>query len=213
MTPGRVAVIVVSWNLRDNLRECLASLPAETKRHPCDVIVVDNGSAHMAAAQFPAARLLRQPENLGFVRASNIGLRHSLETGRPDDLLLLSADIIIRDGAIDRLADHLDASPEAGAAGPLLVLPDGRLQPGPAGFRPTLGSAVVYFGFAGKLFPRAARPLFIDPEAALRMGWGRPMAVDRISGACLMVRSEVVRRVGLMNERFRLFDDDIEWGE
>ncbi len=215
MNPGRIAVVIANWNLRDYLRESLASVFREAGTHPCDITVVDNGStdgsAEMASREFPGVRLIGNETNIGFVRASNLGARRVLREGRPDYLLFLNADVVVRDRAVDRLADYLDAHPEAAAAAPLLVLPDGRFQPGPAGFKPTLGSALAYFSFAGKILPRAVRPLFLDPKAAVRNG-NRPVSVDWLSGACLMVRVDVVGRVGLMNEEYSLYADDIEWG-
>lgn len=215
MNPGRIAVVIANWNLRDYLRDCLASVGRETRVHPCAVTVVDNGStdgsADMAAREFPGVRLIRNAENSGFVRASNLGARRALEADEPDYLLFLNADTVIREGAVDRLADFLDAHPEAAAASPLLVLPDGRLQPGPAGFKPSIASALAFFGFAGKFLSETARPLFIDPHAAVRRG-ARPVRAGWLSGACLMVRAEAARRVGLMNEDYSLYADDIEWG-
>jgi len=215
MRSGRIAIVIAAWNLRDYLREGLSSLGRETKIHPCDVTVVDNGStdgsAEMVTREFPAVCLIRNEINIGFVRASNLGARRALEVGQPDYILFLNADVVVRDGAVDRLADYLDAHSEVAAAAPLLVLPDGRFQPGPAGFKPTLGSALAYFSFGGKICPRAVRPLFLDPEAAVRNG-GRPVPVGWLSGACLMVRSAAVGQVGLMNEEYSMYADDIEWG-
>jgi hypothetical protein len=121
--------------------------------------------------------------------------------------LLLNADVVIRDGAIDRLADFLDKRPDAAGSAPGLFLPNGRPQTGPGGFAPTARSAFSYFSFAFKLFPKRSRPLFVSscraPEARL---------VDWLSGACLMVRAGVVREIGLMDESYFLYADDIDWG-
>jgi N-acetylglucosaminyl-diphospho-decaprenol L-rhamnosyltransferase len=214
---GRVSIVLASWNLRAHLRECLTAVERESGVRPVEITVVDNGStdgtAEMVAREFPRAILIRNETNLGFVRATNAGLRRALEDGRSDYLLLLNADVVVRDGAVDRLAEYLDTHPEVVAVAPLLLLPDGRPQPGPAGFNPTLGSALSYFFLAGKILPFAARPLFIDPEAVgARIGRTRAVGVEWLSGACLLVRAETVRRVGLMNEEYYLYADDIEWG-
>jgi N-acetylglucosaminyl-diphospho-decaprenol L-rhamnosyltransferase len=214
---GGVSIVIAAWNLRAHLRECLSSVEREAGRRPFDVTVVDNGStdgtAEMVAREFPRTILIRNETNLGFVRATNAGLRRALEDGQSDYLLLLNADVIVRDGAIDRLAEYLDLHPEVDAVAPLLLLPDGRPQPGPAGFKPTLASALAYFILAGKILPLAARPMFIDPEAVLaREAAMRPASVEWLSGACLMVRAGTARRVGLMDEQYFLYADDIEWG-
>ena len=214
---GRVSIVIAAWNLRAHLRECLSAVEREAGSRSYDIMVVDNGStdgtAEMVAREFPRAVLIRNKTNLGFVRATNAGLRKALAEGRSEYLLLLNADVVVRDGAVDRLAGYLDAHPEVVAVAPLLLLPDGRPQPGPAGFNPTLGSALAYFFLAGKILPFAARPLFIDSEAfGSRNGRTRAVEVEWLSGACLLVRAETVRRVGLMNEEYYLYADDIEWG-
>jgi N-acetylglucosaminyl-diphospho-decaprenol L-rhamnosyltransferase len=214
---GRVSIVLASWNLRAHLRECLTAVERESGVRPVEITVVDNGStdgtAEMVAREFPRAILIRNETNLGFVRATNAGLRRALADGRFKYLLLLNADVVVRDGAIDRLAEYLDAHPGVAAVAPLLLLPDGRPQPGPAGFNPTLGSALAYFFLAGKILPFAARPMFIDPEAVgARIGRSRAVEVEWLSGACLLVRAETVRRIGLMSEKYFMYADDIEWG-
>jgi GT2 family glycosyltransferase len=210
----KISIVIVAWNLRDFLRECLASVYRETRAHPFEVVVVDNGSTDgtpdMVAGEFPAAVLLRSERNLGYVGASNLGLRRVLDEGRSELVLLLNADVVVREGAVDAMGSYLEDHPDVGAVGPALVLPDGRLQPGPAGFRPTIGAALSYFSFFFKLAPLRSRPLFVDPGALVRSG--RPAPVSWLSGACLMVRSEIVRRVGLLDERFFLYADDVDWG-
>lgn len=218
-----IVIVVAAWNVRDYLRTCLKSIAAETKTHPVHVVVVDNGStdgtAEMAAAEFPGTTVLRNEKNAGFVAGTNRGLRWALGEGtgpadprpRADYLLLLNADIVIRDGALDRLADFLDARPDAAAAAPGLVLPDGRRQTGPAGFAPTAASAWSYFSFAFMLRPARSRPLFV-PNRVSRTASAAGRRVDWLSGACLMVRASVVRAVGLMDESFFIYADDIDWG-
>jgi N-acetylglucosaminyl-diphospho-decaprenol L-rhamnosyltransferase len=224
-----VAVVVAAWNVKAHIRNCLRSIEMETKRHPCRVVVVDNGSvdgtSEMIAAEFPRTTVLRNDRNAGFVVATNQGLKRALEAeATPDYLLLLNADVAVRDAAIDRLADFLDERAEAGAAGPGLILPDGRPQTGPGGFAPSARSAFSYFSFIFKLFPGSSRPLFVEnrsafpspssstPAPSFATSDFRPRPVDWLSGACLMVRTAIVREVGLMDESFFIYADDIDWG-
>ena len=108
-----LTVVIAAWNVRDHVKECLRSIAAETNRHPCRVVVIDNGStdgtADMVAAEFPGVTVLRNDRNAGFVAGTNQGLKWALGDGcgnaerpSPDYFLLLNADIIIRDGAIEK---------------------------------------------------------------------------------------------------------------
>ena len=233
--PSRISVIVVAWNAREFLRKCLASVDRETRRHPYETVVVDNGStdhsAEMVKAEFPSAALLRNDRNEGFVKGNNRALRRILAEARSDYVLLLNSDAVVNDGAVDRLADFLDAHPEAGGAGPALILPSGAFQTGPGGWLPSLRSAFDYFFFVYKLLPRSSRPLFIDPNAERNTGTHHLIVlksgqlsdvspyfspdfhrrVDWLSGACLMLRRSAVERAGLMNEEYFLYADDIDW--
>jgi hypothetical protein len=208
---AEIGIVIAAWNVRDHLRVCLKSIEAETQRHAFRVIVVDNGStdgtSEMIAAEFPKTTVLRNDANLGFVAGTNRGLRRTLEE-RDDYILLLNADIIVRGQALDRLADFLDAHPEAGGVSPGLKLPNGSPQTGPGGFAPSARSAWSYFLFVSKFRPRRSRPLFVDARAVPADG----RRVDWLSGACLMVRADVVRKVGLMDESYFLYADDIDWG-
>ena len=136
-----VSAIVVSYNVRALLVDTLRSLYANTEV-PVEAIVVDNdsedGSADAVAEQFPQAKLIRSPENLGFGKANNLGFQHV--SGR--FVLLLNPDVVLDPGCVDRLADFLFVHPEAGAVGPRLRRPDGKLLKG-AGYRPPEVARVV----------------------------------------------------------------------
>lgn len=209
-----VSIVIVSWNAAPFLKTCLESVRCEGGGTPCETIVVDNGSwddtGEMLRDSFPDVLVIRNPTNLGFVKGCNQGLRKILNEGTSRFVVLVNSDVVVRDGALNRLAGFLEAHPEAAAAAPALILPNGELQPGPAGFRPTALSAAVYYSFLYKAWPGTRRTLFIDPGAAAREG--RALRVDWLSGACLMVRREAVEAAGLMDEDYFLYADDIEWG-
>jgi len=211
----RLSVIVVTWNARDFLKRCLLSLAAETRTPSLDVHVVDNastdGSADMVESEFPGIRLTRNFENLGFAKANNIALRRVLEERQSEYILLLNADVAVLDGAVDELVKYLDGHPEAGAAGPALVLPGGKLQAGVGGFLPSALSGLAYFLFLSRVFPGTSEPLFIDQAAVIRKK--KPKRVEWLSGACLLVRRRTVEKVGLLNEDYFFYLDDIDWGK
>lgn len=201
-----LAVIIVSYNTREMLRACLHSLPAATQGLAYTVFVVDNasvdGSAEMVGREFPEVDLTASPVNLGFARGNNLALT------RADAryVLLLNPDTEPEPGSLRRLVEFMDAHPEAGACGPKLLNSDGTIQPNGAKF-PTL--LREFLGVTG--LRRLAMSLY-----ERKMGYGREdfdvlCEVDQVSGACLLVRSEVVRQVGPLDERFFMYYEEIEW--
>jgi N-acetylglucosaminyl-diphospho-decaprenol L-rhamnosyltransferase len=195
-TAIRVSVLIVSWNARDCLARCLHTLD----RTPHEVIVVDNasqdGSADLVRRDFPAVRLIASTRNLGFAGGVNLARR---EASAPR-LLLLNPDAEAAPGAIDRLADVLDAEPGAAAVAGRLVNADGSPQEGFNVRRlPTLASLVFDLLFIDHLWPGNpvtsryyARDL--DPDSSAE--------VEQPAAACMMVRAEVFDRLGGMDERF-----------
>lgn len=213
-TPAVVSIIIVSWNVRDFLEACLRSVYRETASLPIEVIVVDNGSSdgtpEMVERDFPAVRLFRYGENLGFTRANNVALRMVLQEKTSRYILLLNSDTEIRERGIEELAAYLDKRPEVDAVAPALILPDGRFQPGAGGHFPSWTTGFNYFFFLFKLFPRKAPGLFIDQARLMRKK--APVALDWLSAACLLVRREIVERAGVLNEDYSIYADDIDWG-
>src|ERR1700693_1765371 len=127
-TKPLVSALVVSYNAKDLLLQCLQTFFASADV-PVEAVVVDNdssdGSAAAVANEFPQATVLVQPKNMGYGRAANLGLERC--QGR--FVLLLSSDVMVDPQSIGRLADFLLTRPDAGAVGPRLLLPDGRLDP------------------------------------------------------------------------------------
>jgi len=210
---NKTAVVVVNWNTRAELAECLRAVRREAERLPLEIVVVDNasadGSADMVAADFPSVKLIRNPVNAGFARAANIALRSIMKRGGVEFLLLLNPDAMVRPGAVEELVRHLESRPEAGACAPALLLPDGQFQAGAGGFLPAIGTAFVHFFFLSRLFPRRRRSLFLHQAAFA--GSTEPAEVEWLSGACLLARRQAVEEVGLLDERYFLYAEDIEW--
>lgn len=178
--PPKVSVIVVSYNTRALLRECLESLVGEE----AEIIVVDNastdGSAPMVAGCFPQVRLIANPDNRGFGAACNQGLQ--VAQGRY--ALILNADIRAEPGAVQRLVAFMDAHPEAAACGGQLRYPDGRIQPSCAR-ELTLWWVFCEQSLLAKLFPRTR--LF---GGYWRTYWDFQSTIEteQVMGACLMLR-------------------------
>ena len=147
-----VSVIIVSWNAREYLMQCLASLSTEACRYPLEIIVVDNASsdcsADAVASSYPSVRLIRNAENLGFARANNLGV--SVSTGRY--LCFVNSDVKVLPHCLDRLVQFCEEHPEVGMVGPRIIGGDGKLQRSCRGFptveviRPSCGEFTVAFG-------------------------------------------------------------------
>ncbi len=214
----RLAVVIVSYQTCELLRNCLRTLDDSLRRSPDlqgEIWVVDNaskdGSAEMVARAFPQVRLLALPENVGFVRANNQALRalgfDTASTSQPDYVFLLNPDTEVLADAPARLARFLEKTPGAGLAGPRLLYPDGRLQHSAFAF-PSL--AQVFFDF----FPLHGRLLESRWNGRYPKQWydkGEPFPVDFILGAAMMARGEAVAQVGLLDERFFMYCEEIDW--
>ena len=187
---------IVSWNTRDLLRECLASLPDSV-----DVWVVDNGSTDgsgaMVRADFPGVRLVESERNLGFGGAVNLVAR---ATSSPW-LVVANADVRVADGAVDALLAAAERDPGAGAVAPRLVLPDGATQHSVFAF-PTVPFALLFaLGLAGD---RLCVPG--------RWNWRRARRVPWAIGAFLLVRRAAWDAAGGFDERQWMYAEDLELG-
>jgi N-acetylglucosaminyl-diphospho-decaprenol L-rhamnosyltransferase len=198
----RVSAVVVSFNTRAHLLRCLESLPAAAL--PLETVVVDNasadGSADAVAARFPAVRLLRNAENVGFGRASNQGIA----LARAPYVLLLNSDAEVRPGAVEAMAALLDRRPRVGAVGPRTVGADGTVQ---VSFGPPLTPLGEW---RQRRLVRGVRGR--DPGALARAG--ALAAVEHepawLSASCLMARREALAEVGGFDEAFFLYEEDVD---
>jgi GT2 family glycosyltransferase len=225
-----LAVIVVSYNVRDLLRACLRATYASLACSPeldATVWVVDNasgdGSAQMVAAEFPRARLIARRDNLGFAGGNNLVLRElgfrpnagppspqsEAESRVPPDLvLLLNPDAEPIGDAIGQMARFLLQHPKAGGAGAQLQYPDGRFQHGAFAFP---GLLQLWFD----LFPPRPSRL-LDSRLNGRYGRslydaGEPFPIDFALGAALMVRREAIEATGLLDEGYFMYAEEVDW--
>ncbi len=214
-----LGIIIVNWNTRELLRRCLKTLYASEGDFSYRVVVVDNasedGSAEMVRAEFPTAELIASPENVGYPRGNNLGLRHlgylgagEVNADAPRYALLLNPDTELPPEALGKMLKFMDARPDVGAAGPKLVLSDGSLDKAcRRGFPTPLVSFYHYSGLA-RLFPRDARfgrynMTFADEDQDLE--------VDSVVGAYMQVRKTAIERAGLLDEAFFMYGEDLDW--
>jgi GT2 family glycosyltransferase len=199
-----LSIIILSWNVRELLRKCLASLPWDDPQ--VEVVVVDagsaDGSAEMTRQAFPAARLLAQTENLGYTRGNNLGLRAA--AGRY--LLILNPDTEVLGEALAQMLTYMEAHPRTGVLGPQLVYPDGTIQSTRRRF-PSLRTAFVESTWLQPLTPRS----WLDRYYARDLPDDAVAEVDWVMGAALLVRREAYDQVGGFDEGFFMYSEEVDW--
>lgn len=203
MSP-RLSIIIVNFNGGVHLHRCLAALTAHPPQASTEVIVVDNASTDGSDAhvtQFPGVRLVTLSKNVGFSAGNNAGIRAS----SGELLLLLNNDTVVGPGAIDTLVACLDAHPDAGIAGPRLVDGEGRTELSFGPMISPIGELRQKTVLA--LHNRAFGPVTRWVERTTR----REQFVDWVSGASLLVRRRVAEDAGLLDERFFLYTEDVDF--
>lgn len=206
-TVADVTVVVVSYNTADLLRACLDSVMSEGEG-PLSVRtwVVDNashdGSADVVAREYPKVHLQVNAHNAGFATACNAAIRQSASRY----VLLLNPDAQLAPGALQTMVRFLDEHPRAGWCGPRLTHPDGSHQPSARRF-PTVWSTA--FAMTGAARTRPGSRHTMDLHAAY--GADLDLRADWATGACLLVRSEAIAAVGLMDEGYFLYFEELDW--
>ncbi|MBI5669984.1 MAG: glycosyltransferase family 2 protein [Chloroflexi bacterium] len=213
-----LGIVIVNWNTRDLLKRCLETVLAN-QGVTCHVIVVDNassdGSAEMVSRDFPAVQVIKSDINGGYSYANNLGLRALgyraagvVAADAPRYALLLNPDTEVPPDALAEMVRFMDSRPDVGVAGPKLVLADGSLDLACRRSFPT--PIVSFYRFSGlsKLFPHSPRfgrynMTFVDPDEELE--------VDSVVGAYMQVRREAIQAVGLLDETFFMYGEDLDW--
>jgi len=194
-----IAVVIVNWNTRDLLRQCLHSLGRLTNDPRCEVLVVDNASSDdsvaMVEREFPNVHMLRSAENVGYARANNLGIR---ATSAPV-VVLLNSDTIASPATIEGVAQRFVQDQHLGALSPLLRTPDGAGQPFAYGGEPT-PAYLLRRGAMRLLLRRALHDW--TPHA--------PIETDWVSGACLGLRRTALDAVGLLDEDMFMYFEDVD---
>ena len=199
-----LSIVIVSWNVCELLRQCLHSV--ENSINPeikYEIIIVDNCSSDdsvaMLKTEFSQVCLICNSDNLGFAKAANQGMRLS----RGNCVLLLNPDVRLYEGAVDKMLSFLQANPGVGMVGPYMEGEDAftrhdffnHLSLGDS----ILGSSIL--GIFPPLLKRRASPLAFD----------KPVAVESLIGACLLVKREVIQQVGLLDEDYFMYVEDADW--
>ena len=222
-----IGVIIVSYNTRELLRACLASLRDCTL--PLRVVVVDSASsddsAAMVHAEFPEVCLVEPGRNVGFAAGNNLGLGvWGLGSGvggqriptpnpqlpTPDFVLLLNPDTVVHPGAIETLAAFLETHPRVGAVGPRLLNPDGSLQT--AAFRfPTLLMTLFDLFPPGEVLPGRLYNSWWHGRYPQEREGCAPFPIDHPLGACILARRAAVEQIGGLDEAFFMYAEEVDW--
>jgi GT2 family glycosyltransferase len=200
------SIVIVSFNTREVLRECLESISREAAGFSIEILIVDNnssdGSQAMIEAEYPGVILVRSPKNLGFGAANNVALEQA--SGRY--LILLNSDAFFAPGALATAVRHMDATPTCGLGGGRLVGRDGALQPSARKVHSIVDDALVMTGLASK-FPQSKFFGRFDRTWADSM---QAAEVDWVPGAFSIIRPEALKKVGLFDPAFFLYYEEVD---
>jgi len=201
-----LSIIVVNWNTRDLLRDCLASVFSNLGGLVAEVIVVDNGSDDgsqaLVGTDFPQVRLIKNTENRGFAAANNQGL----EVASGKYVLLLNSDTIVLGNVLAGSVRYLDENTDVGAMGCRVLNTDGSMQPTCSRF-PTLTNLTLLTTGLWKL----PWPAFFDRYQMRRWPRKDERDVEVISGCYFLVRAGVIDEVGVLDEDFFFFGEETDW--
>ena len=202
--PRDLSIIIVSFNARADLERCLASLHQWPPTTPHEIIVVDNQSEDgcaEAARHWSGVRVVETGGNLGFARANNVGIRAS----RGTNLLLLNSDTIVPPGAVDGLVEELRRDETVAVVGPRLVDAGGRTEL-------SFGRMIGPFNeLRQKMIVRGHEKKIGVITALVDRAASRPGFPDWVSGACLLVRRHDAEAVGLLDERYFMYAEDVDF--
>ena len=163
----------------------------------------------MVRAEFPTVHCIQSDHNGGFAYANNLALRRILDASdAPEYVMILNPDTVVTPRAFDILVDYLRANPTVGMVGPRLLLPDGSLDLACRRSFPTPEVSLWRMTGLSRLFPHSPRfgrynMTFVDPDQTI--------AVDALVGACMLMPTAVVREVGLLDETYFMYGEDLDW--
>jgi hypothetical protein len=203
-----LSIVIVNYNTERLLKDCLRSVYAGANGTPFDIWVADNNSRDnsvpMVKSQFPAVKVVENRANVGFSRANNAVISQTCA----DYVLLLNPDTLIIEDAIERVVKFMNEHPQVGIAGCRVLNRDGTLQLACRRSIPTPKVAFYRLSGLSRLFPQSR------VMAKYNLTYESPdeiQEVDAVSGAFLMIRRKVVQDIGLLDERFFMYGEELDW--
>lgn len=212
-----LAIVIVNYNTRNELRDCLTSIAGSETPFSYRVIVVDNhssdGSVEMVRQEYPWAEVIASGKNGGYPYANNLGLYaagYGLE-GAPEELpryaLLLNPDTVLPPTALADMVAFMDQNPDVGASGPKLVRPDGTLDKACRRSFPSPLVSFTHMSYLDRLFPRSP---YLARYNLTYLDEDRQADVDALVGAFMLIRREALEEAGLLDEAFFMYGEDLD---
>ena len=202
-----VSILIVNWNTREILRDCLKSIYEQTRDLAFEVIVIDNasedGSPQMVKEDFKEVILVENSTNRGFAAANNQAM--AMAKGRY--VLLLNSDTVVLDNAIAKTVVFADAHPEGAVVGCRILNPDKTRQEGCFMF-PSLLNLLLSATYLYKLFPRSK---FFGRESMTWWMRDDEREVDVVTGCFMLIRRDAIEQVGVMDEQFFMYGEETDW--
>lgn len=201
-----LSIIIVNWNTRDLLAQCIESIKTHTKRTSFEIIVVDNfspdGSSEMVEESFPEVSLIKNTRNNGFGKANNQGLAKA----KGKYILFLNSDIALNENCLDEMFDFMEQNPEVAASSCKLTFPDGTLQHSCRKFPSFKTFFLMLLGM------RYFFPNMKTFREYLMLDWDHSdvKEVDQIMGSFMFIRKDVLDRVGSFDERYWMYFEEVD---
>ncbi|WP_268624009.1 glycosyltransferase family 2 protein [Paenibacillus alvei] len=203
-----LSIIIISYNTKQLTLNCLKSVYDSITDYEYEVILIDNASrddsVKVIGCQYPQVKLIANGGNLGFSKANNQGML--IAQGRY--VLLLNSDTVIEPDTFDIMIRFMDKHPKVGAAGCKVVLPDGSLDKACRRGFPTPSATFYYVSRLSKLFPKNPR---INAYHREDLDPDEEYPIDCLIGAFMMVRHKVIDQVGMLDEDFFMYGEDVDW--
>jgi len=203
----KLSIVIVNWNTKRQLKWCLNYIHQRTKNLLYEIFVVDNasedGSDKMVEENYPEVKLIKNSSNLGFARANN----QAIKRAGGEYILLLNSDTKILDEALNKMVQCMDENKNCGVLGCKLLNPDGTLQPSCRRF-PTIKDQVIILLKLHNLFTNLAA---IRSYYMLDWKHDKERKVDQVMGACFMVRKKVIDEVGMLDERYFIWFEEVDF--
>jgi len=203
-----LSIIIVNYNTRALLEKCLTSVGSSKGLSGYEIFVVDNastdGSSLMVGKRFLKVAIIKNSENLGFSKANNLAIKKT----RGRYILLLNPDTYVKENTLSEMISFMEANPEAGVATCRVELPSGQLDLDCRRSFPTPWVSFTHFSHLSRIFPKSK---FFGRYQMTYKNEDEVAEVDSCVGAFMMIRREAQREVGLLDESFFFYGEDLDW--